>query len=351
MRHLVIEHDLIQILATPEPWNKFNGKTVLITGGNGFLPAYMVETLLCRNEQIASQDRTKVVVLVRNEEKARQRFLHYNGRSDLIYLVQDVSKAIECTSRVDFIVHAASQASPKYFGSDPVGTINANVLGTINALNLSERNRQSKLLFFSSGEVYGNIREDLIPTKETNYGPVDPMDVRSCYAESKRLGEALCTAWSSQRGVHTVVVRPFHTYGPGMSLTDGRVFADFVADIVNRRDIVMRSDGSARRAFCYLADATVGFFTALLLGQTGTAYNVGNPTAEISIRELAEVLSKLIPDRHVAVVRSSGQHTESAYLKSNISRNSPDVARIAELGWKPTTPIQDGFARTIRSFL
>ena len=117
------------------------------------------------------------------------------------------------------------------------------------------------------------------------------MNVRSCYAESKRMGEVMCVSWGQQYNIHTVIVRPFHTYGPGISFDDGRVFADFVADAVLGRDIVLRSDGLAQRSFCYISDATIGFLTVLLKGDRGEAYNIGNPEAEMSIRELADTIS------------------------------------------------------------
>jgi len=135
-----------------------------------------------------------------------------------------------------------------------------------------------------------------------------------------------------------------------MSLTDGRVFADFVADIVARRDIVLKSDGLAIRPFCYLADATIAFFTILLLGETGQAYNVGNPDAEISVGDLAELLVGLYPQRDLKVVRGQAAPVSSGYLQSPISRSKPDVARMAALGWRPITDLREGFRRTIQSF-
>ena len=159
-------------------------------------------------------------------------------------LVQDVCEPVALDEPIHFIVHAASQASPKYYGTDPVGTLSANVLGTYHLLNLAATHRVEAFLFFSSGEVYGQVAPERIPIRETDYGYLDPTDVRSCYGESKRMGETMCVAWAHQFGVPAKIVRPFHTYGPGMRLDDGRVFADFVADIVHDRDIVLKSDGA-----------------------------------------------------------------------------------------------------------
>ncbi len=348
MRHRVIEEDLARIASADLPWSIFEGKTVLISGANGFLPAYIVETLLYLNE-INGQG-TKVVGLVRNRRKALSRFSAYQGRDDLEFIVQDVCEPIVVTQKVHFVIHAASQSSPKYFGKDPVGTMSANLLGTHNLLTIAKENNSEGFLFFSTGEVYGEVDKANIPTKETEYGYLDPATVRSCYAESKRAAETMCIAWFHQFGVPAKIVRPFHTYGPGMNLDDGRVFSDFVADIVANNNIVMRSDGSAKRAFCYLADATLGFLTVLINGENGQAYNVGNENGEVTVLDLAERLATLFPNKCLHVVKHQPIHREG-YLKSAITRNCPDTSKIRALGWNPITPVESGFRRTIESFL
>jgi len=347
-RHPVIEEDLRQIAAADLPWSALVGKTVLVTGANGFVPAYMVETLLYRNEHAGGRP-TQVIGLVRNHERAKARFAAYRGRADLRLLVQDVCEPVTLSGPVHFIIHAASQASPKYYGKDPVGTLGPNVLGTHHLLRLAAAQRVEAFLYFSSSEVYGQVPADRMPIREQDFGWLDPSDVRSCYGESKRMGETMCVAWAQQFGVPAKIVRPFHTYGPGMRLDDGRVFADFVADIVQDRDIVMKSDGRATRAFCYLADATVGFFTVLLTGATGQAYNIGS-TEDISILDLAELLVANFPDKHLKVVRQAAR-PPPGYLASPVVRHCPDITKARGLGWSPTTAIQAGFSRTIRSYL
>jgi len=349
MRHPIIQEDLESLLAADLPWTELAGKTVLVTGANGFLPAYMVETFLYLNEHTSSE-KIKIIGLVRNQEKASNRFCLYQEKTDLKLIVQDVCSPILLDEKIDYIIHAASQASPKYYGKDPVGTLSPNVIGTYNLLNLAKDHGVEGFLFFSSGEVYGEVTASQIPTKESDYGYVDPTNVRSCYGESKRMGETMCVSWFHQYGVATKIVRPFHTYGPGMSLDDGRVYADFIADILNNRDIVMKSDGSAIRAFCYLADAVQGFLTVLLKGENGQAYNVGNDRGEASILDLAHKLVSLFPEKGLKVVKKEVIQPPG-YLQSNILRNCPDISKIRELGWQPTTSIEEGFNRTIRSFL
>jgi nucleoside-diphosphate-sugar epimerase len=345
-RNPIIEEDLARICAHDLPWRAFSGKTILISGANGFLPAYMVETLLYLNE-IHSLD-CQVIGLARNREKAEMRFAHVLGRPDFSLLIQDVCSPVTVNGNPDFIVHAASQASPKYYGKDPAGTLLPNTIGTHNLLCLARKRDVQSFLFFSSGDVYGRPNT-AVPVTEDGYGPLDPTDLRSCYGESKRMGETMCVAWHHQYGVPTKMVRPAHTYGPGMALDDGRVFADFVANIVRGEDIVLKSQGTARRVFCYLADATLAFFTVLLHGENAQAYNVANENCEISVRELAEVLVSLFPEKNLTV-RFSPDFTQTGYLQSKIEGGVPDTAKIRKLGWNPTTTIEEGFRRTVASF-
>jgi len=346
LRHPIIEDDLRKIVSCRLPWERLFGKTILISGANGFVPSYVLETLLYLNESAGAGIR--VVALVRNMERATRRLGHLTGRPDLTMVVQNVQDAYAGPVAVDFIIHAASQASPKFYSTDPVGTFAANIMGTWRMLETARDAQSEGLLFFSSGEVYGRIDDPAIPVSETSFGSVDPVDVRSCYAEGKRGGETLCACWHSQFGIPAKIVRLSHTYGPRMDLSDGRVFSDFVADVVAGRDIVMKSNGSARRPFCYLADTIQGIFTVLLRGNSGEAYNVGSDS-EISILELAELLCRLFPERKCGVVRQE-RHPDDPYLVSPTSGGHFDLSKIKSMGWAPTTGLEEGFRRTVKSY-
>jgi UDP-glucuronate decarboxylase len=344
-QHTIIAEDVKKITAAVLPWEKLYGKTVLITGANGFLPAYMVKTLLSLNEQ--KNAGIKVIALVRNLQKAQERFRSYNNRADCNILVANIIKPLIIDGDIDFIIHAASQASPKYYATDPVGTLAANTIGTYHLLQLAAEKKVQKFLYFSSSEVYGVVA-DGSSISEINYGIVDPATIRSCYAESKRMGETMCVSFSAQYKIPVSMVRPFHTYGPGLSLDDGRVFADFVANVINKADIVMNSDGSAVRSFCYLADAVEGFFTVLLKGEDKQAYNIGNPQASLSIKALADLLVNMYPEKNIKAVFKIGSDN---YIQSTFNKLCPDIAKAMALGWTPTTTANEGFKRTIQSFI
>jgi UDP-glucuronate decarboxylase len=342
--HPIVAEDLAVIAAEPLPWDRLAGKSVLVTGAAGFLPAYMVETLLHLNR--SKRLGCKVVGLVRNMEKARRRFAPYLSQSDLELTEGDVATDRKWPARFDVVVHAASQASPKFYGSDPVGTMSANLLGTHHLLRHAADWKSQAFLFFSSGEVYG--RTEKVPTSEADYGFIEITDPRSCYAEGKRAAETLGVSFARQFNVPFCSVRPFHTYGPGMSLDDGRIYADLVRDVLAGRDLVLHSDGQAVRAFCYLSDAARGFFTVLLKGVSGTAYNVGNPDGTMSIRNLAKLLADMGSAAPLRV--SFAGKPPQGYLPSPIAVNVPDISRMRALGWSPTLLPADGFARTLRFF-
>ncbi len=345
-RHPVIEEDLRRIVSFGLPWDRLFGKTILISGANGFVPSYMLETLLYLNESAGAG--IHVVALIRNRERAMRRLGHLAGRPDLTMVVQNVQDPYVGPVAVDFVIHAASQASPKFYSTDPVGTFATNILGTWRMLETARNSRSEGFLFLSSGEVYGRLKDPLVPVSETSFGYIDPVSVRSCYAEGKRGGETLCACWHSQFGIPAKIVRLSHTYGPRMDLSDGRVFADFVADVVAGRNIVMKSDGSAHRPFCYVADAIEGIFAVLLHGNSGEAYNVGSDS-EISILELAELLCRLFPERKCRVVRQE-RKPDDPYLVSPTSGGHFDISKIRSMGWAPTTGLEEGFRRTVKSY-
>ena len=290
--------DVAAIVDSDLPWKQFSGQRVLVTGASGFLGGYLTRTLLALYSAGRVEQAVHVLASARSAAKARRQLSDQLDNRHLEILECDLGDpALSDLGELNFVLHAASQASPRFYGSDPVGTILPNAIGTTALLRaLSRSANPAGFLFISSSEVYGSPVGNE-PMTETSYGEVDPVNVRSCYAEAKRFGEALCAAWYQQYRVPTFIVRPFHTYGPGLQEDDGRVFADFAFNVVRGENIRMSSDGSARRAFCYVSDAITGIFTVLLTGEPATAYNVANPSADLSVAELADMLSSLLPDR------------------------------------------------------
>ncbi len=170
----------------------------------------------------------------------------------------------------------------------------------------------------------------------------------------------MCVSWAHQYSVPVKIIRPFHTYGPGMDLDDGRVYADFVKNIVKREPLVLNSAGTAMRAFCYLSDAVSGIFCVLVKGKNTEAYNLGNDQGEIAIKDLATELQNLYPDRSSGVIinapknstsKDKASEDKSTYIASQVDRICPDIKKIQTLGWSPSTGVKEGFKRTIESYI
>ena len=336
----IIEQDVKNILSEKLPWNELKNNVVMVTGANGFIPSYIVETLLAIGD-------IKVVAVVRNLDKALEKFKHHRKNQNLEFFVHDLSQPLYFKDHLDYIIHAASQASPKFYGKDPVGTLRSNTIGTASLLEIAKEQKIKKFLFVSSGEVYGNVEEDLI--SENCSGNVNITNIRSCYAESKRMGENMCVCYSSQYGIFVNQIRLAHTYGPGISLNDGRVFADFVKNIVNNEDIVLNSDGSAKRCFIYISDMIRAVFYVLFNGENREAYNISS-SQEISILELANLLIALYPEKGLKVSFSNNV-VSNGYIPSKTKRIMLDINKLKALGWNEKIDLETGFKRMIDSYV
>ncbi len=341
MDHRVIAADVEAILAYPLAWYHFAGRQVLLTGVTGMIGGYLLETFAALR---ASRDHApaRIYALARDRQKLDARHGHLFGRDDIVFLAQDVADPIANIAKLDYIVHAASPASPKHYLADPVGTIRANVAGTERLLELA-RSRGARLLYLSSGTVYGNAGADEGPIAEDRFGPYDPLDARAGYTESKRLAETLCASYARQHGVETVIARLSHTYGPGADLADGRVFSDFIADALAGRPITLLGNGSDSRPFLYLADAIQALLLLLLEGRPGQAYNVG-AERETSVQELAEIIARLAGGPAYPVARQSASPVVPAAPRKAGHFN---IDKLKALGWRPSTAPEVGFRRML----
>lgn len=335
----VLDLDVREILARDLPWHRLNGKAVLVTGAGGMIPSCVVRALVALNDEFDAGIR--VTGLVRSAQRARAALGAIVERADFHLLQQDVTEPLALSGQVDLVVHGASPARPALHASQPVQTIRANLEGTINLLEACVGSGAAFVLM-SSAEVYGAVAGTGL-ISESDYGSVDILNPRSCYTEGKRAAEALAAAYHAQYGIEVTIARFGHIYGPGMALDDGRVQADFAADVVAGRDIVLRSDGSAQRAYTYVADAVAGLFHALLVGKE-LACNVADSGGVVSIRELAEAFARARPERGLSVVFGEGVDP-SRY--NPIRSQGLDDTRLRGLGWRPVVDLATGIDRTL----
>jgi dTDP-glucose 4,6-dehydratase len=340
--------DIAAITQQDLPWEELSGVHAVVTGATGFLGGYIVRSLIALHSHAKVSKPIRLTILVRNREKAIRELGDVLSTSGRVEIKQwDLNQiATPPVEEFQVAIHAASNASPRFFNNDPVGTILPNTIGTAALLSsFSKSHERRGFVFISSSEVYGATQAASVLT-ESARGIVDQTNLRACYAESKRAGETMCVAWHHQEKVPTFIVRPFHTYGPGLSQDDGRVFADFAFNVAYGRNITMTGDGKARRAFCYVSDAVAGIFTALLKGTAGTAYNVANSAAVLSISDLARLLLELYPEKSLDIERTS---TNEKYIASPYNDLIPDTSRLESLGWRPWTTPEEGFRRMIDS--
>lgn len=332
----------------------FSNSSILITGAGGFLGYYLVNFLLYANSRIQQKCR---VVCVDNFIRGVPAWLQTFAIEKKVELIKaDVTKFDpKSAGKIDYIIHAASIASPMYYRKYPIETMDANVIGLRNLLDHAVDQSSAgtpikSFLFFSTSEIYGDPAPEFIPTPETYRGHVSCTGPRACYDESKRYGETLCVNFFQSRGVPVKIARPFNNYGPGLNINDGRVIPDFCRNVLSGTDIVMFSDGSPTRTFCYISDAITGYLLILLSEQNGEAFNIGTEAPEISVKNFAELVAltaeKQLGLRKVDVVtQKSG---EKDYLVDNPERRCPNIKKARELlGYDPKVGLEDGLGRIL----
>lgn len=347
----VEKKDLEYILSKgTEEFEILSGKTILFTGANGFLGYYFIKSILVWNNL---HPKKKITVFALDIfPKGVSDWLK---QSSIKILKKDITKyKVSKSILFDYIIHAASIASPIFYRQYPIETINANVLGLYNVLNYmvqisKKKNAVKGLLFFSTSEIYGDPTEGNIPTPETYRGNVSCTGPRACYDESKRLGETLCVNYSSTYNLPIKIARPFNNYGPGLKLTDGRVIPDFANDIMHGKDIILLSQGSPTRTFCYITDAVVGYLKILIKGKMGESYNIGVESPEISMGDLAQKMKdlseKLLGYNGRIIMKKS---EDKNYLTDNPNRRCPDITKARkDLEFNPGISLDKGLANTL----
>lgn len=332
-----------------EEFQELAGSKILFAGANGFLGFYFIEAILLWNKLYPKK--TIKVFALDIFTKGIPKWL--KDRDDVEIINEDVTKYIPSLN-FDYIIHAASPASPTFYRKYPVETINANVQGLYNILNymLAKQKTENKikgLLFFSSSEVYGDPTEDNIPTPETYRGNVSFTGPRSCYDESKRFCETLCINYSKTYNLPIKIARPFNNYGPGLKLNDGRVIPDFANDILLNKDIILFSQGSPTRTFCYITDAIIGYLKILIKGGSAEAYNIGYDKEEISIIDLAKKIKK-IAEKYFnysgKIIKKRSKDKD--YLTDNPNRRCPNIAKARkELRFEPEVSLDEGLTNIL----
>lgn len=319
------------------------GKTVLISGGSGFLGSHFLVVLARLNKTIFKKP-CKVITLDNYVTGTCKNPLGRITDPNFTFLKVDICAPLRVNGPVDYIIHMAGIASPVYYIKHPLETIHTATIGTENLLNLAREKKSKKFLFFSSSEIYGDPAPEFVPTPETYRGNVSSIGPRACYDESKRLGETLCMVYYSLHKVPIVIVRPFNVYGPGMKQEDRRVIPQFLSCAFANKPLPIHGSGLQTRSYCYITDALVGFFKTLLTKRSGEVYNIGSHEGETNLVDLAGILQKLLA-RPLKIAKIP---YPPEYPADEPSRRCPDLTKAGrELSYVPEIDLKIGLTRMI----
>lgn len=341
----IVEEDIKTIVRTlGNEVHALEGKTVLISGGSGFLGSHFLVVLSRLNKSVFKKS-CKVITLDNYVTGTRKNPLGEIDDLNFTFLKGDICAPLNLKGSVDYIIHMAGIASPVYYIKYPLETIRTATVGTEHLLELARRKKSRKFLFFSSSEIYGDPASEFIPTQETYKGNVSSIGPRACYDESKRLGETLCMVYHSLYRVPVVIVRPFNVYGPGMKPDDRRVIPQFLSCAFKGLPLPIHGSGLQTRSYCYTTDALAGFFKALLSKQSGGGvYNIGSREGETNLVDLAGIIAKLLK-RKVAIAKIP---YPAEYPPDEPSRRCPDITKARrELAYAPKVNLKTGLTRMI----
>ncbi len=324
-------------------WEALRGARVFITGGTGFVGTWLMEAFVAAND--AYNLGARAVLLTRDPGRFRARCPHLAENASIEFVLGDATTFSQPSGSFDYIIHAATERSFEADAARPLGIVEPDLIATRRVLEFAASRAVRRLLFTSSGAVYGAGASALERVPETYTGAPDPTQARAAYGESKRLSEFACTSYARVHGFDAIIARLFAFVGPHLPLDEGYAVGNFIGDVLNLRTIAIAGDGTARRSYLYAADLAVWLWTMLLRGEAGRAYNVGSPDA-LTIRELAQTVADTIaPETSVSIARLPMPGTApSSYV--------PDTSRAEkELGLRPWIDLRDALRHTYDFYL
>lgn len=324
------------------PWEKLQNKSILLSGATGMIGSLLVDTIQYKNQTGLN---CTIYALGRNELKAKERFSYCWKESNFRFIEHDINMPLEKgkLSKIDYVLHMASNTHPVAYATDPIGTIQTNVAGTYHMLEFAAAHSATRMAFVSSNEIYGENRGDTEKFSEDYCGYIDCNTMRAGYPESKRCGEALCQAFLSQKNLDVVIPRLTRSYGPTLLMSDTKALSQFIKKGISHEDIVLKSTGTQYYSYTYAADAVAGLLTVLLCGEKGEAYNISDEESDIMLKDLAAIVADVCGTK---VVFEIPDDIEAAgYSKATKARL--DNRKIKQLGYHAQYHIHEGIERTI----
>ena len=306
---------------------------ILITGATGLIGGCLTDMLMQHSE-------CHVYALGRNRQRAEQRFLQYKDNPRFHFLEHDICKPLSCDTDFQYIIHAASNASPSFFQEKPVEVMRANLEGLTHLVEYGLQHHMQRMVYISSGEIYGEGDGSVFTEESSGY--INILSPRACYPSSKRAAETLCAAYNQEYHTQIAIARLCHTYGPYFTESDNRVYAQFIRNVLRNEDIVMKSLGSQFRSWIYVADCAAAILSILLKGESGEAYNVANDESNITIRQLAEKTAAIAGKKVIMELSDNGNTTP-------ITKAVFSTKKLESLGWQPLFGIDEGLRHTIET--
>jgi nucleoside-diphosphate-sugar epimerase len=347
MLNKIIRNDVNRVSEENLSWEKLKNKTILISGATGFVGSFIINSILTHS--INYDKNIKIVAIVRNKANAEKMFENYLDTGLITFLQQDVRSEINYHGDIHYIIHAASNAAPKEYASDPAGTMTTNFIGTINLLEFAKKKHIENFLYLSTIEVYGITYGDKT-LSEDDFGLINATNVRSCYPISKKASETLCISYSEQYGIPVSIGRLSYLYGPGMKANDSKVIAQFTRDIANGKDLVLKSKGEQLRSYCYISDAVSGLIKVMLDGKNREAYNIASNLCIVTIASIAHKLVELYSEKGLKVVFDLPTIEEKKAF-SQIQNAVLSTSKLESLEWMPRINLADGLRYTVESLL
>lgn len=341
--HELYREDLAYVSSRELPWDKLRGRRILISGATGQIGSFLVDVLMYKNREEDLDCR--VFAISRNEGRAKGRFEYCWDSGSFTFLEHDVNQPFlkDGESKMDYVIHLASNTHPIAYATDPIGTITANVIGLNNMLDYAVKCSVTRFLYASSNEIYGENRGDVELFDEDYCGYINCNTLRAGYPESKRCGEALCQAYIQQKGLDVVIARLTRTYGPTLLESDTKALSQFLKNAINREDVVLKSSGTQHYSYTYIADAVSGLLTVLLSGISGEAYNIADAASDVTLKELAEVVATVGGGK---VVHDTPDKTEK-FGYSFVTKARLDGGRLKGLGWEMKNDIRRGIEKSV----
>ena len=334
---MAYQDDIKKAAALLLPWNKLSGCNILVIGATRLIGGCLVDVLMAHKGR-----NYNVYASGRNEERAGRRFLKYADDNAFHFVKYDVAQPLEYDVNFQYIIHAASGAYPEEFIKHPVEVIKGNINGLDNLMGYGIQHGIKRLLYISSGEVYGEGDGRVFTENYSGY--VDCTSLRSCYPSSKRAAETLCISYGAEYGIDVVIARPCHVYGPGFTESDNRVYAQFIRNVLRKENIVMKSTGEQYRSWCYVVDCVSALLYILLKGETQQAYNIADASSNISIRELAELIAQLGGEKVITILPEDMEKKSFNVVTKSVF----STKKLEALGWQLKGCMKDKMLATIK---